>query len=163
MDRLRDMRLEHRLLPLEIGDGARRPSDAVVGARGEPQVLHGGLEQPLRGTLERAVDIEFLPAEDGIRSVAPLTNGHPFACREYALPEIVGRCAGARRTECLEADGADLDMKVDPVEKRSREPADVALLRLPFARRTGESALMLRVHRRDQHRAGGKPQRAARA
>ena len=148
-----DMLVGDGIASIEVGNGARDPSDAVICARGQSEVAHTSLEKSLRCAVERTVPIELSAAEHGIAAPRALAKFHAGTSFKDSAAEIGAGCSGSRGLERCEGYRAYFDMHVDPVKQRAGEPTDVALLCSAFRGTLREPASMTRVHGCDEHGA----------
>src|SRR6266508_1178347 len=143
----------------EVGDGPRDFEDAVVGPRGEAEP-RDGQPQELRARLWQ-------------RAPAPrLSSGHPRVDTHIGpgealvLPRPRGCDAGADgrrgfprggRSELGIGDGGDLEVKIDPIQERAREPREVlsALARRAAAGLDGWASAAAGIGSGDELGAGG--------
>jgi len=129
-------------ISLDIGDRPRHFQDAVIGAGGKAEPVHGRLHQGRAGLIDPAVlaDMTRLHLGIGVDAVAgepPLLDsagaGHAAANRRRRFAQSIGG-------DLVELDGRHFDMNIDAVHERAR---NFRAVRLDLVRRA--EALMERV------------------
>ena len=124
---------------VEVGDGARELQDAVVGARGEMQLVDGGAQQRLHGIGERAELADVARAH--LRVVRHRQPGKAALLDGARLPHALahGRRGFARLggEQLVMAQARHLDVDVDAVENGA---AEARLILRHLRRRAGAGA-----------------------
>src|SRR5712691_1275890 len=108
----------------KVRDGAGELQHAVVGARGEVKLGDRLLQQRARLVLDGAEPLDVAGAEPGV--VLALAFELPSARAFDALPDLRGAFASAHLHDLVFAQRGHLDLDIDPIQQRSREPAAVA-------------------------------------
>src|SRR2546430_8628982 len=128
LDGLRAVRGRQAVGAREVGDGECDLEHTVVAARREAQAAHGGGQEPFGLGRRRAEPSRLARRHLGVRADAGAAEALALA---LARPQDAGadRRRGLARPAALEVDRSQrgqLDVKVDPIQERSRDPAEVA-------------------------------------
>ena len=150
----------------QIGDGASHLENAVVGPGRESQFHHGGSQQVFGFFLQWAVSANLCRshlgvAEDGNPRKALRLNG---ARLDNPLSDDPGGLSCRVASQLLVLDLRDVQVQIDSVQQRSRDPGEIPL----DLRRSADALLHCRapvtagagVHGCYQHESGGEGQRA---
>lgn len=115
--------------PGQIGDGAGHLKDAVVGAGGERELLHGLLQQIAQRGAEGAVGLDIGREHPGIGGQAGAAEAHQLILPGLfdALPDGGGGFTGPVTAQLGDGEGRSLDVQVDAVKQRAADPGAVAL------------------------------------
>ena len=144
LNRLRQMRRLNTLDAVEVGDRPCHLQDPAEGPRAHPQRVHHPLHELVPRLIDPTEQLQLPGAHLGVAvDVEPLEalllnlprDLHPLSDRRAGL-------AALDRLEVAVADRRDLDVKVDAVEQRPRQPCLVA-----FDLPGGAGALAHRVAR----------------
>src|SRR5712691_1051361 len=108
----------------KVGDRASELQNAVIRARGQVQPRDRLLQQRARLVLDGAEPLDVAGAEPGV--VLALAFELPSARTFDALPDLRGAFASAHLHDLVFAQRGHLDLDIDPIQQRSREPAAVA-------------------------------------
>jgi len=129
LNRLRNMRRFDSILSFQIGDRPRHLQDPVVSPGRKTQFVHGQLDQVLAFFVQGAVYLDLPRPElgiaiDSVSLVALELNlaclADRFADRGRIFTWVIGGQLSVRN-------GRDLDMNVNPVQERTRDPGPVSL------------------------------------
>lgn len=159
LDRLGDMLLPDRIAPIQVSDGAGHFEDAAVGAGRKAEPISDQLQHPTAGR----VRLTELLYETGCHLGVAVNFGAPETI-PLDLPGTLHATADGPGAFTLAAvgqiavlDGGNLDVDIDPVQKR---PGDAGPVALDHDRRAGagvegisQIAAGAGVHGRHEHEA----------
>lgn len=145
--------------PGEVGDGAGDLEDAIVGAGGKVELLHGLLQEVAERVVDGAVLARLPVTHAGVAGGGRTSEAGDLAVagQAHAFADGGGGFALGGGAEFVDGEGGSLDVEVDAVEERT---ADAGAVALDLRRRAAalvagvaEVAAGARIHGRDEHKA----------
>ncbi len=164
LDGLRDVGYSDIFGAFHVGDGAGHLEDSVVGARAQAQSAHCVLEQALAFGRKVAVlaKLSGTHLRIGIDFLTLIPFKLPAAGADNPLADHIGPLGVGSVTQVAILHRGHVDVDIDAVKQRAGNlrdvPLDLQRSAVAFARRIIKESAGARVHRRGQHKMGGKGQ-----
>jgi hypothetical protein len=112
----------------EVGDRSCHPEHPVMGPGAQPELRDGRLEKLLRFGIDRAIALDLLCPHLGVRVELPVAEagelGRPGP--RHPLPDLLRALRFLPRDDVAKLDLGDLNLNIDPVEERPRDPRIIA-------------------------------------
>jgi hypothetical protein len=137
----------------EISDSTRHPQHTLMRARRQIKSLGGGFQQRPAGLACRARPVHFRTLESGIIGTATLQL-HVSGRLYSPLNSLRGFAGMLSRSQLFRRRAQDLDMQINTVQQRPRNPATVSgasvLAAAAIRKAVPEETARARIHRRDE-------------